>query len=257
MGKPMLMTTTAVWFACTACNTGASNAKPTDESDNTAPSRTTSTAQAIADHGQTNGAGTATASPQSPVKERYPMDGITTIPDECARPKVLLATAPQSVGKDYPWSITRQALLANQQFRVISGYRPDVFGQIALAVTEYEQSSYALVASCADGTTCNRLAAMYKAVVRSSQPRVFCRQTIPGTSRNPVAGFAWEEDPKANLPKDGDLTALCARLSACQISTDPSTPGDPFLECQKAPANFKTDCAKRYPCAEVVACLGK
>lgn len=257
MRKSMVPTAAAVLFVCAACNTGSSDAKPTTESNNAASAQNTSTAQTNDPQNLAGGATEAKPKLQSPAKERYPMDGIKTIADECVRPKVVLATVPQSLGKDYPWSIARQALLANQQFRVISGYRPDVLGQISLASWEYGEVSYALVATCADGTTCNRLASMYKAVVRSSDPQVVCAQRIRGMSRNPVGTFAWEEDPRANLPKDGDLVASCARLSACMLTADPSTPGDPYLECQKAPANFKTDCAKRYPCSEVLACLGK
>lgn len=258
MRPSMMLTGTALLFVCAACNSRSSETKPTTETNAVAPPRqTTATDQSNAAQGPTDSAGTAKPSPPSPAKERYSMDGINAIPEECVRPKVVLATVPQSLGKDYPWSITRQALLANQQFRVISGYRPDVLGQISLASWEYGEVSYALVAVCADGTTCNRLAAMYKAVVRSSDPKVVCAQRIQGMSRNPVGTFQWEEDPRANLPKDGDLVAACARLSACMIATDPSTPGDPYLECQKAPASFKTDCAKRYPCSEVLACTGK
>jgi hypothetical protein len=185
------------------------------------------------------------------------MDGIKTIPDDCTRPEVLLATAPKSVGPDYPWHVTRQALLANQQFKVVHEHPPDAPGQIAVTAWGYGDNAYALVALCADGATCNRLAAMYKAVVRSSHAQVLCKTPIAGISNSPVNTFRWSDDPKSNLPQDGELPALCARLSACSIATDQSTPGDPFLECQKAPSKFKTDCAKRYPCAEVIACMGK
>ncbi len=228
-----------------------------------------STAQTNAAQGQANGpsannanaSGPAKANSQSPVatpaQQTYPMDGIKTIPDDCSRAEVLLATAPKSVGNDYQWNVTRQALLANQQFKVVFDHPPDAPGQIAVVPWGYGDDSFALVALCADGATCNRLAAMYKAVVRSSRPQVLCKQPLQGISKNPVSTFRWDNDPKANLPRDGDLQAQCARLSACMIATDQSTPGDPFLECQKAPAKFKTECAKRYPCAEVLACMGK
>lgn len=69
------------------------------------------------------------------------------------------------------------------------------------------------------------------------------------------AATARATDPKQNLPTD--VIGKCARLSACMIATDRATPGDPFLECQKGPTSFKTDCATRYPCSEVLACAGK
>jgi hypothetical protein len=79
-----------------------------------------------------------------------------------------------------------------------------------------------------------------------------------GLSASPVGpAFGWSPDGRKNLPSTSDKVAACARLNACMIATDRSTPGDPFLECQKAPGKFKTECADRYPCAEVLACAGK
>jgi len=191
-----------------------------------------------------------------PDQQTYPLDAIKAVDETCATPEVLLSTAPKSVGPDHPWHTARQALLANQQFRVVSG-APSVPGEVSLATYAYSDTAYALVAKCKDGGTCNRLAAMYKAIVRSSRPQVVCGAKIQGISGGPVHGFGWEGDPKANLPGSGDTIAMCARIDACMIATDQATPGDPFLECQKAPSKFKTACAKQYPCAEVMACLGK
>jgi hypothetical protein len=72
-----------------------------------------------------------------------------------------------------------------------------------------------------------------------------------------VGSFRWDATPQGNLPGDKDTISLCARLSACMIATDRATPGDPFVACQKGPSAFKTQCATRYPCAEVLACTGK
>jgi hypothetical protein len=186
----------------------------------------------------------------------YELSAIKSIPDNCSTPWVVLATAPKSVGESYPWNISRQALLANQQFKVVSG-PPSAPGQIALATHSYNDSAYALVATCKDGGTCNQVAAMYKTIVRSSHPQIACGK-IQGVSSSPVGPpFNWGAEPKANLPAEGDAVALCARLNACMIATDRATPGDPFVECQKAPHKFKTKCATRYPCAEVLACTGK
>jgi len=198
----------------------------------------------------------ATPAPAAaPAATGYSLADIKTIPDNCATPVALLATAPASVGDKYAWNISRQALLANQQFRVTSA-DPAVPGEVQLATYKYNDA-YALVAKCKDGGTCNNLAAMYKAIVRSSHPQVICGK-MNGLSAGPVgAAFGWAADPKQNLPAASDKVASCARLNACMIATDRSTPGDPFLECQKAPGNFKTECANRYPCSEVLACVGK
>jgi hypothetical protein len=273
MGKAssMFVATTLVFVA--ACNMGSSDVKPTTETRSVAAPETNKATNAPAVNGQANvpaaeknnATGTTTTQPASgttkavatPDQQTYPLDAIKTVADDCKSAEVLLATAPKSVGPDYAWNVTRQAMLANQQFKVIVDRIPSAPGEVHIAPYGYTDGAFALTAKCGDGATCNRLAAMYKAVVRSSRPQVVCGTPIAGISSTPVGTFRWDADPKANLPQDGELQALCARLSACTIATDQSTPGDPFLDCQKAPAKFKTDCAKRYPCAEVLACTGK
>lgn len=228
-------------------NTGAQAPQPPPPSTGAAPGG----GQFAASPAQSGGP--ASPAPAAPAKG-YPRDAIRTIPDSCASPVALLATAPGSVGDDYAWPISRQALLANQQFKVTSG-DPAVPGEVQLATYKYNSTAYALVAKCKDGGTCNDVAAMYKAIVRSSNPQVVCGK-LNGLSSAPVGrGFGWNVDPRQNLPTD--VVGKCARLNACMIATDRSTPGDPFLECQKAPMGFKTQCADRYPCAEVLACAGK
>jgi hypothetical protein len=200
----------------------------------------------------------APATPQPTAAAKpvgYSLADIKTIPDSCASPLAILATAPASVGDKYAWPISRQALLANQQFRVTSG-DPAVPGEVRLATHKYGDSSYALVATCKDGGTCNNVAAMYKAIVRSSNPQLACGK-MNGISAAPVGSFSWPSDPKQSLPKASDVTSACARLSACMIATDRATPGDPFAECQKGPSSFKIACADRYPCSEVLACAGR
>jgi hypothetical protein len=197
----------------------------------------------------------ATAQPAAPQGD-YPLSAIRAIPDSCASPAVLLTTAPESAGPSPPWHVTRQAFLANQQFRVVIG-APSAPGEVHLAPYRFKDTAYALVATCKDGGTCNRVAAMYKAIVRSSSPQLVCGK-LQGLSASPSGNFDWGiHDPKQNLPPPGDVSARCARISACRIATDRSTPGDPFLECQKAPQTVKTACADRYPCAEVMSCLAK
>ena len=206
-----------------------------------------------------SGTGNAQAPQPGPAaqpQKGYPRDAIKTIPDNCASPLALLVTAPEKVGDSYAWPTSRQAFLANQQFRVTSG-DPAVPGEVQLATYKYNSNAYALVAKCKDGGTCNDVAAMYKAIVRSSNPQVVCGK-LNGLSASPVGpGFGWGSDPRQNLPAGSDTIAKCARVNACLIATDRSTPGDPFLECQKAPTSFKTECASRYPCSEVLACMGK
>jgi hypothetical protein len=251
-----------------ACNTGSSDVKPTAETKSAttpeakptnaaAPNVPTKIDEKTAAPGTTVQAATGSVNAvNTPQQQTYPLDAIKAVADDCVAPQVLLASAPKSVGSDYAWHVTRQAMLANQQFRVVPD-PPTAPGEVQITPHSYADGGFALVARCSSGATCNRLAAMYKAIVRSSKPQIVCGSPIPGISANPVGTFRWDADAKANLPQDGELPALCARLSACTIASDQSTAGDPFLECQKAPSKFKTDCAKRYPCAEVIACTSK
>ncbi len=199
-------------------------------------------------------AGTAQpAKPSGPVG--YPLGAVKTIPDNCSKPSVILATAPGTVGQDYNWPWTRQAMLANQQFRVVDG--PPA-GPMQVRFQAYDYSSaIAVVATCSDGATCNQLGAMYKAIVRSSAPQLFCGP-VPGVSgEGRRIAMMDPGGPQASLPAKSDVIGQCARISACMIASDQSTPGNPGLECQKAPSNFKLTCASRYPCSEVLACIGK
>jgi hypothetical protein len=108
-------------------------------------------------------------------------------------------------------------------------------------------------------STCNQLAAMHKAIVRTSNPQVFCGK-IPGIDKDsPLFSptLVNPTSPKDSLPAEKDIVGLCARLSACMIATDRAAPGNPGMECQKAPSKFKTACARKYPCAEVMACVSQ
>ncbi len=201
--------------------------------------------------------GTPEAPVTSPTQQTYPMAGIKTISDTCSNAHVILVTAPESVGVDYEWKYSRQAMVANQQYRVVDG-APRVPGEVSFQVHQADASmmnAFVLVANCADGTTCNHLAAMYKAIVKSSNPQVFCGD-IPKNigpkkkSINLLAGGA-----RANLPSSSDTISKCARLAACTIADKTSTTEDVGISCQKSPTSFKLDCATRYPCAEVLACM--
>jgi hypothetical protein len=204
----------------------------------------------------------AAPGPKSAIDARaaaYPLGGIHPMADGCATPTVVLANAPASVGDSYGWQISRQAFLANQQFKIVSG-QPDDPGEVHLSSYHYNPfgtAVYALVAECSDGTTCNQVAAMYKSVVRSSSPQVVCGAAsgIKGISGDAIS-VSWGVDPKDNMPPAGDRDAACARLSACWTTYRPDTPGDPFLDCQGGKAKFDLACASRYPCSDVLACAG-
>jgi hypothetical protein len=201
---------------------------------------------------------TGPGSSKSPIDAHaalYPLADIKPIADDCAAPAVILATAPASVGDEYRWQVSRQAFLANQQFSIVSR-QPTAHGEVRLSPYHYNASgtaAYALVATCGDGTTCNQVAAMNKALVRSSRPQLVCG-TPTGITGDPLS-FSWGADPKDNLPAPGDAEAQCARLSACTLTTyRPVAPGDLLLDCQKSPIQFGIGCASRYPCSDVLDC---
>lgn len=190
----------------------------------------------------------------TPEQQSYPMGNIKAIADNCSNAHAIIANAPTSLGEDYAWPYTKQAMLANQQFKTVSSASAP--GQVSFAMYE-ANGAYALVATCGDGSTCNRLAAMYKAVVKSSNPQVMCGDvpSYMGAPKKQVDLIAG--DPASNVPQSGDTIGQCARIAACTIATKPDTTDDIGIACQKGPTNFKTQCASKYPCAEVMACIGQ
>jgi hypothetical protein len=189
---------------------------------------------------------------QAPIVQGYSLTHAKPIAANCATPAVLLASTPMSNGAAYSWPITHQTFRVNRQFVIVPG-EPKHEKEVHLAPYTYDNTGYGLVATCYDAATCNEVAAMYKAIVRSSDPQPFCgRSSHLGTT--PVSTFSWSSDFNANMPDPSDTRALCARISACMIATDRSVAGDPFLDCQRAPQTFKTSCAMRDPCEEVLKC---
>ncbi len=193
----------------------------------------------------------------APEQQSYSEASIKPISESCANAHVMLASAPTSVGVDYGWPWSKQAMLVNLQYKAVAG-RPSGHGEVSFAVHQADRTfnnAYLLVADCADGATCNHLAAMYKAVVKSSSPQILCGP-LPasfGPARKRLDLLAG--GPQANLPTD--VIGKCARLAACVIATDPSTAEDVGISCQKAPSSFKVECATRYPCANVLSCMGR
>ena len=197
-----------------------------------------------------------------PSLQTYP-DLPNKIADNCQSAYVVMATAPESVGVDYAWTWSRQAMLANQQFKVVAG-APSAVGQVSFAVHQASQrfnKAWVLVAQCHDGGTCNKLASMYKAIVPGSQSQAFCgtwpMDLSPATMKKPVLRELG--DPQNTLPQSSDAIGQCARLQACSVAMDPPNKAGKEnigLECQKAPSKFKRECAAKYPCVEVMSCLG-
>ena len=251
-----------VGLAAMGCDQGtapapdtASTAKATAKATATATATSTATASAAA-------TATATAAPSgsaavaAPVGElKYPLTAIKPLADSCGKCSVILGTAPVNKDNLYGWVFVSQAMAAHPQFKLLFPGEPTAPMEIQFQMFEAGDGkapakAMAVVALASDGPTCNKLAAMYKGVVRSSSPQLFCGEP-KGVSHGKTIDLAgW----RALLI---DPMSKCTRLASCLIAVDPNTPGDPGLECQKAPQKFKTDCAMKDSCAEVAACANK
>ncbi len=233
-----------------ASGSGAATAKPTAAATATMTATAAASGEPAAS-GAPAASGTAAA---APATGDYPMGDLKPIASDCASPRVLLTGGPAKLGLEFPWPLAKQILLAHDNFKVVKG-PPTKAGEIHLGTHEVQKIGYGLVAQCKDAETCNKLAAMYKAVMRSSTPQPFCGK-MGGLSDEPKdSGFEWAANRKDNLPKDDEVQSQCARIDACMIRADHSVPGDPYLECQKAPVSFKPKCALKETCAEVLSCM--
>jgi hypothetical protein len=196
-----------------------------------------------------------------PATGPYSTEGIRTTADDCVKASVLLSTSPKTQDEKYGWSFTKQALLAHPEFKISTVVPPKGASTITLQQFDFQpgktaKPAKALMAFCNSGATCNRLAAMYKNVVRTSHPEVFCGK-YPDTIKDPPSPVEFGQDAKKDLPDAKDLVSLCARLAACMIAADHNTPGDPGVECQRKPAAFKTGCATKAHCTAVLECVKK
>lgn len=184
---------------------------------------------------------------------------VPTVVDHCSDAKAVLAVVTDEVYSKpgFEWKWARQVMLANPQITVVP-QAALVPGQVVFQDYLYgTNGAKALVANCGHGGTCNQVAKAYKAIVRSSKPHVYCGK-VPGLGREASGVPMWlEGGSAANLPQNGDAISQCARLAACTLLNDPSTPGDPGLECQRAPSRFQLGCARKPTCAAVVACAGR
>jgi len=206
---------------------------------------------------------TASESPAAPDAGAWSTDGIKIIDPTCKQPWVILTTAPPRTpdGAKPQWVWIRQALLANREFQPVgvdstacegSLCFPKAAGQVHFATFDIKSTDgIMLVATCNDGGTCNRLAAMYKGIVRTAKPQLGCGKKVPNAAGEGTPTSVWSS---ADLPGKDDVIAQCARLAACMITVDRSTPGDPGIDCQRAPSHYKLACARKPNCADVIAC---
>jgi hypothetical protein len=193
-----------------------------------------------------------------PTAVGFDRSAIRPVADNCSAARVMLAAITRETYEKpgFHWRWADQVMLANPQFKVVP-HPATLPGQVSFRVHEHGSAgNVALIAMCAHGGTCNDLAAAYKAIVRSSNPQIFCG-SVPGLLGILSTQNGPSTNPSSDLPARDDVISQCARLAACQIKADPSTPGDPGLDCQKRPAGFKLACSFKSTCAEVQACAGR
>ncbi|APR75604.1 Hypothetical protein A7982_00950 [Minicystis rosea] len=188
-----------------------------------------------------------------PLEIDYPVKGLSTIPDDCKEPSVVLTTAPKKMGWDYDWTWTRQAFFANPQFHIVDWPgKPERPMEVRLDMYAIPDG-FALVGVCRDGATCNKLAAMYKSTVPTCSPKLHCGplpiEGAPKRSAIIPANGQW-------LPtEDANVIGRCARIGVCLRMKHEPFRGNPGVVCQSAPTKMKIDCATKATCDEVVSCL--
>jgi hypothetical protein len=165
----------------------------------------------------------------------------------------VVTTAPLSVGWDYDWIWTRQALYANPQFRVVEWPgKPEKPMDVRMDVYKMADG-FALVGACFDGATCNQLAAMYKRTVPSCAPVLYCG--APPLDGPPRRSNIIPSDGQWLPEAAADTTGKCARIGTCMFMQKPFVQGNPGLDCQSQPTKFNLACALEPSCDAVVACL--
>jgi len=244
----------AVALASLACDPAASGSVGSVA---TVGSVTSSAAGTSGESGATGASGPSGPDAGTPLRHGSPLE---PIPTACSAPRIIVSTVAGNTENHYAWAATRQAILANPRFKVVS-HPPEVAGEVyfrqieeRLRAADAGEARRSLIAYCKDADTCNRFAAMHETVVRSSHPRPMCG-VVPGESDTyQMVDFQWN-GPQGDLPRGTDTPGQCARVGACLITADPGIPGDPISECLETPSKWKAHCALQRSCADVVACL--
>lgn len=252
-------------IGCSLSTIAAVSCGKKDEAPPTAASDTAPTSEALAkDKSRFSGKSGKVGAQLNPVRGQmpvtklnaiptYPDDGIGPIPPGCTEPWTVLARAPKAVGVDYAFPWPTQALYANPQFRLVPALGSA--GEITAEVHEASSGEMVLAVRCHDAGTCRRVAAMYKAVSRGDAPPTGCGALPDGLSSATKKRTIQKAGGEA-VPADADPATLCARLGACATSIRPGGE-DVGHACEKAPASFKTSCAREPTCAAVEKCRTK
>lgn len=182
-----------------------------------------------------------------------------TLTPPCDDPRAVLAVRQQY---DRSGRVRlQQALVAHPEFRV----RPEAptapmdvsFYETIYGVKRFEPAppgqpmfKEAVIARCFDVPTCERLAAMYRAVSPTDQPRLFCG--VPPATTGGEANVRELAPERLVPPPSPDAAASCARFTACAARLGKPDVGRTACASRAAPIRA---CAAREDCRAVLDCL--
>jgi hypothetical protein len=188
----------------------------------------------------------------------YPETGFTPVASTCADPYVVVVTLPDTAPADYDYYFTRYMLhaYAPSFTEVATG---SVLGPRQVTFREVNRKGQrSLVAKCGDARTANKFVAAYRNAVRGSTPQPVCGTDVSGWNNLKRSITVTGKDL---IPPSGDsqpaVQQQCARLGVCLAILRPDTPGNPGVDCTRAPTRFDRHCTRKATCGEVVTCLGK
>jgi hypothetical protein len=233
-----------------------------------APSTSASTAGGSAPSGRATGAGSAAAAvsaakvtasasnpapaSQSSTPEGYSFSTIEPLPDDCKTPWIIFGPGEKAGVGMHQWPFVEQAFLEHPQLQAVQG-RPEP-GQIRFSefhlfpkIPRRGVPEVLLVGECYDGATCNRIGAMYEAVVRSGKLVLECREVPSGVEgHGKVLAFG--------TPAIDNDASKCARVAVCRHMLEPSISTDLYGRCGHSPFLMHLPCAEKGDCSAVVAC---
>jgi len=189
----------------------------------------------------------------------YSREGIQPLDPTCKDPRAVLGKA----AFDDPSLIARirQAVAAHPEMKVTAGSPGDPrkltvwraeYGTKNFSISTPGKNTYAVIARCADATSCLDIAAMVRAVVPGSKPVLVCGEPPRVSGGTAALSGPWGMPDTRPLPSD--RTAVCARVTACSVRLASQARDVATRECSKAPLPDAARCAAMDRCSAVVGC---
>lgn len=201
------------------------------------------------------------ASTNEPVKlSDYSQEGLGPLPDNCSSPAVVMMAVPKNYysSDTFDWRHVRQVALANPDFNIVRNLTGTAGSRdISFSENEHKPTTgVALVAHCSNSKTCLRFAAAYRTVVPTAKLTLICGPNPNIGARITGGKTVLPEtfDIKGVLPDKKDVQSLCVRLAACKAARDHALGSDETQACMMKPTTFKTNCALKKTCEQVLTC---